>query len=390
MTKSVVDAFAALLAEQDDSAKRAQIIKRAQMLALNQAKPEAFEPPITTLGEYLDTPIDVPPSVVWPTICVRGEITATLGRAGFGKTTFTTCRLLRWAAGKPLFDTFMTDEDNHYLMPEKPLRTLIIENEGSAGMFHQKLGIMVNKCGSILSDEDRSLIRENVLIWGDGGYSGLKLDDDATLNKVRAGVEKFEPDIVFIEPFRSLWRGEENSSTDMALIVDNLVALATDYGCSVMLSHHERKGGAGEDDLMSAGRGSTVLEGVVATMENFQKVKGGDYREVTWSKARYLQPPPPPRMRYDPETHWYVHVPADEIENNVMLALRANGDEPMTIKDMSEDLGETPAKLRPILNDMAKEGRVKKMPSISNGEGSTGARYRLVMGDSNEFGGLSL
>lgn len=392
MTDSVVQQFAAFLAAEPNEAKRAQIIQRAKMLALNEAKEEVFEPPIMSLGDYLDTAIEIPPSLVWPTICVRGELTATLGRAGKGKTTMNLNRILRWGAGLPLFDTFTNGEGEAYLKPPEPLRILIIENEGSAGMFHHKVGIMVNNCGDILKDEDRKLIRENVMVWGDGGYSGLKLDDTAMLNKVRAGCEKFEPDIVFIEPFRSLWKGEENSSTDMAVIVDNLIAMATDYSCGVILSHHERKSGAGEDgELMSAGRGSTVLEGAVALMENFQSVKGGDFRELTWSKARYLQPPPPTRFKYDPETNWYNHVPLDEIENSILVALTENDGEPMSVNEMAESLNEKKTKLYPILAQLSKEGRLRKMPSQSNGEGSTGNRYRLPSADNEtEHGGLAL
>lgn len=390
MTDNPLEAFARLLATEENPAKRASMLKRAEMLAMGQAKDTAFEPPVMSLGEYLDTPIEIPPSLVWPTIVVRGELTATLGRAGKGKTTMNLNRLVRWAAGLPLFDSFSNKEGDHYLMPARPLRILIIENEGAAGMFHQKVGVMLNNCGDLLTDAQRSLIRENIYIWGDGGYSGLKLDDPAMLAKVRAGCEKVEPDIVFIEPFRSLWKGEENSSTDMANMVDNLVALATDYGCGVILSHHERKSGAGEDgELMSAGRGSTVLEGVVALMENFQSVVNGDYRELTWSKARYLQPPPPTRFKYDVDSNWYTHVPLDEIEGSVVRCLQENSEEAMTLKDIGEQLDETVTKLRPLMAKLVKENRVVKVASQSNGEGSTGVRYRLHSGD-NDHGGLLL
>lgn len=393
MTESIVQQFARLLSEEENDAKRAQLVKRAQMLAMNQAPAEAFEPPIMSLGDYLDTPIEVPPSLVWPTIVVRGEITATLGRAGYGKTTMNLNRIMRWAAGRPLFDSFTNEDGLPYLAPAEPLRILIIENEGSAGMFHAKVGTMVNNCGKILTDEDRKLIRENVLVWGDGGYSGLKLDDPAMLNKVRSGCEKHDPDIVFIEPFRSLWKGEENSSTDMANMVDNLVALATDFGCGVILSHHERKSGAGEDgELMSAGRGSTVLEGVVALMENFQKAKGGDFREITWSKARYLPAPPPTRLQYDRETNWYTHIAVDEIENSIIVALQGHEDEPMSVTQLADELGEKKNKLYPMLGKLADDGRIRKLPSISDGNGSTGHRYRLPSGDneSTGHGGLAL
>lgn len=391
MSKNIIDEFARLLAQEENPAKRAALLKRAEMLAMGQAKDEAFEPPITNLGDYLATAIPIPPSLVWPTIVVRGELTATLGRAGKGKTTMNLNRILRWAAGKPLFDSFIDRDGEHYLNPAKPLKILIIENEGSAGMFHQKMGVMVNNCGDILDDADRELIRENVFVWGDGGYSGLKLDDAAMLAEVRAGVEQTEPDIVFIEPFRSLWKGEENSSTEMANMVDALVAMATDFDCGVILSHHERKSGAGEDgEMMSAGRGSTVLEGVVACMENFQSVVGGDFRELTWSKARYLQPPPVTRFSYDPLTNWYVHVPDEEISASILVALQRNSDSALSVKELVEETGEQAGKLRKQLKDLEDAGKVKKLPSISTGDGSTGHRFRLPTGDPDEQGGLAI
>jgi hypothetical protein len=389
VTPNVIDQFAALLAQTENPAKRAALLKRAEMLAMGVARDEAFEPPVINLGDYLDTPIPIPPSLVWPTTVVRGELTATLGRAGKGKTTMNLNRLIRWAAGKPLFDDFINKGGDVYLKPSHPLKVLVIENEGNAAMFHQKVGILLNNSG-LLSPEDREAIRENVFIWGDGGYSGLKLDDPAMLSNVRAGCEKVDPDIVFIEPFRSLWSGEENSSTEMANMVDSLVAMATDYQCGVIVSHHERKSGAGDDgEKMSGGRGSTVLEGVVACMENFESVAGGEYRELTWSKSRYLQAPPPARLKYDVESNWYGFVPTDDIASGIIACIQENSEEPMSVKEIAEQLGETAVKLRPLLKDLVSKNRLKQIASTSNGEGSTGTRYRLPSGES-DHGGLVL
>lgn len=390
MTDSTLQQFAQLLAAEEEPAKRAALVKRAQMLAMNEASPEAFEPPVTALGDYLATPIPIPPSIAWPTIVVRGELTVTLGRAGKGKTTMNLNRVLKWSAGRPLFDNFKNKEGEIYLRPDKPVRSLIIENEGSAGMFHQKMGVLVNLCGDLLTDDDRKLIRENVYIWGDGGYSGLKLDDPNALSQVRAGVDKVRPDILFIEPFRGLWKGEENSSTDMAVVIDNLLGIATDYGCGVILSHHERKSGAGDDgELMSAGRGSTVLEGAAAVMENFQSVKGGDFREMTWSKARYLQPPPPLRLEYVRETGWYRHVEQSELETAVVEVLRDSGDEPMNKTAISEELGERPEKIARVLRTLAESERIKKLPSVYGDNGSTGFRY-ILPNENIDHGGLAI
>jgi hypothetical protein len=384
-----VEAFIRHFASIPDEAERSRLLAKVKMKALDVAPEEAFEPDVRTLREYLDTPIPIPPSLVWPTIAVRGEITTTLGRAGKGKTTMNLNRIFAWACGRALFPGWKDHDGNEYLKPEKPLKTLIAENEGNAGMFHQKVGILL-KHGP-LSEEEQEQCLDNLFIHGDGGYSGLKLDNPEGVEKLKASVEACKPDIVFIEPFRSLWRGEENSATDMALVVDNMVALATEFQCAIILSHHERKSGTGDDgEKMSAGRGSTVLEGVVAVMENFESIKDGEYREMTWSKARYLPPPTPVRMEWNRETGWYDWIPQSAIEDGVIVALREADDEPMNLSEIAEHTGESKAKLRNVMKMLVDEKRVKKMPSISTQNGSTGTRYRLPSEDNSEYGGLAI
>lgn len=380
-------ALAAQLARIGDPEKVNQFLRQARMQAAAQTDASAFEPDVTRLREYLATPIEVPPSLVWPTIAVRGEMTTTLGRAGKGKTTMNLNRIFAWAAGRALFPGWTDHDGNEYLKPERPLRTLIAENEGNAGMFHMKMGLMLHH--GPLNEEQQELALDNLFVHGDGGYSGMKLDNDEGVLKLRGAIEKTKPDIVFIEPFRSLWRGEENSSTDMAVVVDNIVAMATDFDCAVILSHHEKKGGYSDDgEKMSLARGSTVLEGIVAVMENFESVKDGEYREMTWSKARYLPPPTPVRMEYQRESNWYEWIPQSNIEEAVISMLREADDEPLTMSGLAEETGEKKAKLSPIVKKLVEEGRVKKLSSISTQAGSSGFRYRLPSGDNTETGGL--
>lgn len=389
MAEAAVHEFAKLLAQTPDPDDRRQLLVQAQNLAVSAAPDEAFEAPIRPLGQYLDDPVEVPPVLVAPYIVVRGGITCTIGRAGKGKTVMNLNRIFRWCAGRPMFDGWTDGDGEALLAPERPLKILVIENEGAGGLFHRQVGIMLHAEG-FLTDEDRALVKENMLIWGDGGFSNLKLDDPVRINQVRAGCEKWEPDIVFVEPFRGLWSGEENSATDMAVVVDNMSMIASEHQCGIMLAHHERKSGVGEDgEKMSAGRGSTVLEGVVTVMENFEGVKGGDFRELTWSKSRHAQPPNPVRMKWVPDAWWYEWVPVGDIEEGVIRALTA-AVEPMTVKELHEETDEATTKLRPILSKLVKDGRVKKRASSSDGFGSSGARYQIAGSEEEDFGGLSV
>lgn len=385
-----VAAFAEYLATLEPD-KQSAALSRARLEALTGTPQEAFEPPIRTLAQYLADPIEVPPVLVGPNMVVRGGVNGLIGRAGKGKTVLALNRLLRWSAGEPLFPDWKDPEGNVYLMPTdgEPLKSLIIENEGAGGLFHRQIGLMLNAEG-YLSDDSRRLAEQNIFIWGDGGYSGLKLDDEAKLQTVREGVEKWEPDIVFVEPFRGLWQGEENSATDMTKVVDALVEIAADYKCAVLISHHERKSGSGEDgEKMSAGRGSTVLEGAVTVMENFESVKAGEFRELSCSKSRHGRAYTPVRMEWDSDAWWYKHVPTSATEEAIRVALAGNADEPMSVADLAEATDEKKDDLRKIANAMVKENQLKKLPSISDGRGSTGARYMLPS-DGGNHGGLGV
>lgn len=382
-------ALAQHLASLGDAEEINKFLRQARMLAATTVDVEKLKPPIRTLEDYLNAPIEVPPVLVHPFMCVRGGLNVTVGRAGKGKTVMNLNRMLRWSAGLPMFDGWVDKDGEPLLAPERPLKVLIVENEGAAGMFHRQIGMMLH-AEEYLPLEARKLAKQNTLIWGEGGYSHLKLDDEHKLMELRRGVEEWKPDLVFIEPFRSLWSGEENSSTEMNVVVDALVGIATDFDCGVWAAHHEKKGGAGEDDKMSAARGSTVLEGIVTLMENFESTKGGELRELMWSKSRYEVPPPPVRMEWDHEAKWYKHVPAEQLEDEIIQALNENNDEPMSVAELSETLDETKTKVRDMCKKMKTDGKLKALPSVSTQNGSTGARYRLPSGDNAEFGGLGL
>ena len=387
MSDLTAGAVAQHLAALGDPDKINQFIRQARMLAATTVEPEALKPPIRTARDYLAAEIEVPPVLIHPFLCVRGGLNVTVGRAGKGKTVMNLNRMIRWAAGLPMFDGWVDKDGAPLLAPDEPLKVLIVENEGAAGMFHRQLGLMLH-AEAYLPKADRETAMDNLLIWGEGGYSHLKLDDEAKLAELRRGVEEWKPDLVFIEPFRSLWSGEENSATEMNVVVDALVGIATDFDCGVWAAHHEKKGGAGEDDKMSAARGSTVLEGIVTVMENFESTKGGELRELMWSKSRYEVPPPPVRMEWDHEAKWYKHVPSEALDDEIMAALAENSDEPMSVSDLSDALDETKTKIRDRCKAMVKDNKIKAMPSVATANGSTGARYRLPSG--NNGGGLAI
>ncbi len=332
------------------------------------------KPPVHTLKEYFAMDLEVPPSLVGDCEVLRGEITATIARAGRGKTTLLTNRIIRWAAGMPLFDDLPDVQ-----VPVEPLRMLLIENEGSGYYLRENMLKLLDRIPA--TPEQKARAENNAMVWGDGGYTGLKVDRDEDMQTIEQALNEHKPDILCLEPFRGIWSGDENDNSAMEEVLDGLVGLANANDCAILLSHHANKMPL-DGDWMGASRGATALEGKVAAMEVFYPVHNDEQRELKWAKKRYGEGPPPGiiRMVYNHETKGLDRVPDSEIEGAVLRFL-AEDEPPMwwSKAQIAEEVEETQDKVdRKALRSLLDQGRIVK----KNKEGAT--KYRLKVGDSDK------
>jgi hypothetical protein len=330
-----------------------EIAGNALNTALLAATPddEIGKPPVRTLGAYLDDPVETPPILVEPGLVAVGAISALTSRGGKGKTAVSLNRLMRWGMGKPLFD-----ELPELFHPTRPLRILIIENEGNGGHFHGILHTILRE--SDFTDDERATARENIHIWGDGGWSGLKVDRQEDFALVNRAVQETQADLLFVEPFRGLWQGEENSATDMAIVCDQFSEIANTHACGVMLTHHERKSGVGEGDgadPMSAARGSGVLEGAAAVMERWVHVKNGQQSEISCIKNRFDEEYIPVRMEFERQRWGYRYVAEDEKLRDVKKILAKQPGQGFSLAEVAQEMGENEQRTRKWLNTLSND-----------------------------------
>lgn len=331
-------------------------------------------PPVHSLEEYFAMDLKEPPSLISDCQVVRGEITATIARAGRGKTTLLTNRMMRWAAGLPLFDDLPDVQ-----APDEPLRLLLIENEGSGYYMRENMEKLYEHIA--ITEEKKELAKKNLMVWGDGGYTGLKVDREEDMQIIERALREHKPDILLLEPFRGIWSGDENDNSAMEEVLDGLVALANAYECGIMLSHHANKAPI-EGDWMGSSRGATALEGKVAAMEVFYPVHADEQRELKWAKKRYGKKiaPAPIRMEYDFDTRSLKRIPDSELEQEV-LSFLASDDPPMwwSKGQIAEEVDETQDRIdKKALRSLLAQGRIVK----KNQEGTT--KYRLKVGDSDK------
>lgn len=332
----------------------------------------AKPPPVSTLREYLEHKIEAPPAVVGPKQVLRGGLTVLGSHTGTGKTTVTLNRIVRWSAGRPMFD-----ELPETMVPERPVRSLVVENEGVPAEFQDALSKIVAR----VPDDLREAALENVLVWGEGGWPRVKMDNTEHVDMVRRAIEQFEPDLVLLEPLRTLWSGEENSPTEAANVMDALADLAVQYNIGIYIIHHFRKTGVGEGGSYNeALRGGGPIGDYASVIEYWKRVNE-DTSELGWSKSRYHKQGEPVRMQFDGTIWGYTPVLLGEEESRVRAVLRSAGGAWLTVHDVAEELEDEVTRVRRVLNRIAddEDSNVQTMAGTSApGGGSTGKRYRYA------------
>src|SRR5205823_412658 len=84
---TALEAFAAELSAETDPARRQSLLKRAELLAMNDAPEESFSPlRVESLAEVAAGGLEPPPVLV-PGVIVEGQVNWLAGHPGHGKTT---------------------------------------------------------------------------------------------------------------------------------------------------------------------------------------------------------------------------------------------------------------------------------------------------------------
>ena len=354
--------------------ERERYLTQIKMGAVAQAPDdEVGKPPVTTLRDYLETEIPNPGAIIEPGLFVPGEITLFHARAGKGKSTLAINRMIRWAAGLPLLPelpNMMVPRNN------EPVRSLVIENEGSAGMFQERVRDILKAAD--MTNQQKEAALDNFLVWGDGSYSGLKVDNEADLDVIRRACREWNPDILFLDPFRSIWKGDENDLSEMEAALDSLQQLAVEFECAVYLPHHERKTNENPDG-MDAARGGTTLEGKVATMERWQHSKKGDYSTLSWTKMRYAPKtgvPDPVEVVFNFETNGYRYRDENVLGRRILDAMKVAPKEWYRVPDLMDELDEAERKVRDAVTALTKGDDAQIVKKQFQGRGA-GFQYKL-------------
>ncbi len=240
-----------------------------------------------------------------PGYLMRGAVTVVSGPGSSGKSMLT----VLWSVSMAL------DQRIGRFAPTEGCRTLIYNVEDDAHEQQRRLSAALRQFRA----GPTALIGRLHRAGPTGIGTLLRVDPltkrlvgTETLTQLKAHIEAYQPDVVFLDPMVELHDSEENDNTAIRAVMAELRGYAAAYQCAICLLHHSRKGvtgAAGDPDSL---RGASAIVGAarvvltVLTMDKDEAEKLGisadrrrDYFRIDGAKSNYT--------RLD-EAEWFERV----------------------------------------------------------------------------------
>lgn len=167
----------------------------------------------------------------------RRSVGVWTGKRGTFKTFLTLSALYSIGSETPFLGTF----------PTKRCNILYLDKENGASIMKDRVKMI--KTGLGCDDIDLAYIF----------FSNIKIDRPTDFDIIENLINENKIDLLVVDTYRRAIRFDENDAGAVShLFVDYLRPLAEKYDCTIVLIHHDRKGG-GEGDEMDNIRGSSDL-----------------------------------------------------------------------------------------------------------------------------------
>lgn len=128
----------------------------------------------------------------------------------------------------------------------------------------------------------------------------IKLEVDEDYEKLREIINEYKPEVLAIDPFVKFHHLDENSATEMGLILERLRNLIEDFNLSIILIHHEGK------DSSNGARGSSAILGEYDSCINISRIGGkNSLKHKLEFDLRQSVNPEPIKLLFDSNTLWF-------------------------------------------------------------------------------------
>lgn len=254
------------------------------------------------------------------------------------------------ASGQPFLGRFSV---------HKPGRVLIYAAEDQSWMVKQRLTAIAKARGVAIADLDIQLITTE----------RLRLDDDGDLEALDATVAALKPRLLILDPFVRLHRIDENSSAEVARVLDGLRLIQRRHGVAILVVHHAKKNG-GSARAGQALRGSSEFHAWGDSML-YMRRRGDELTLTVEQRAAAGVPGIPLSLTVvGDELSLQIQSPAPESETPVPKVTPAARIEralaessPLTLSALRDTCGLRTATLCDTLKELVAAGRVERSDS---------------------------
>ena len=307
----------------DGKTGEARRIIQGTATQLDQQDQSPASPELVTFADIKAMEPDTTPPLIKGILYERESLLIS-GSAGQGKSLMVMHLALALAGGSDAFQAYETG---------RARRVLLIQSEVVFRSFQERLGRMTH---------DWSGRREKALgnifsPWFKGSpqLAGALTDQYGNptplLAEIKRLIEEAKAEVVIFDPLISYTAAQENDNTAMRAMLDSLTGLSTEYGVSLIITHHHGK--SKEHHGYNLARGASAITDWAAAILTLthRNARGGDAQrhliKATWTKTRSFSLPEPIHLeRVQGGTFNLVDQRADEIgPQDVFEVLRKAG-----------------------------------------------------------------
>lgn len=240
--------------------------------------------------DFVDMQVE-PPAPLWGnrehTIIPAGGLVVCAGRPGVGKTTWVVDLACHLAAGLPYPPTGDELAPDPWPVP-RPLRIVLIENEGPIEMFRDKLGNKLERWPHAPFADAGGYLGVQVWRWGSFSFA-----DEDTFRRVGVEMDDLQIDLVIGDPLAMLGMEGVGSPKETRDFVQLIRGLGLGHGRAFLFLHHFRE--RNEDRADELARISGAWGGHLDTLLTLQPMGHEDelrmaFPKLRWGRGRQPEP----------------------------------------------------------------------------------------------------
>lgn len=249
-------------------------------------------------------------------------------------------------------------------MPLKERRVLLVQFESSLPSFQNRIRSIAGRYGQIPSS---MFFLSNVPVI---------LEDQAGRERIERELETVKPELLILDPLAAMTTGDENSATEMGVVVRTLRGWRDTYGCAIVTVHHANKTkqeGTGRAGLKM--RGSTALYGSSEATISIERPDDDESRVHVRVEVKDGESPKPYVVEFNPVGS-ELRVTSDGIrhtisDDDLYAALPSNGNRIPQV-ELAAILETSTKTIRSRMGPLIQAGRV----GIMGGQGSSVSYHR--------------